>query len=312
MKPNHKLPWLFGLLTVLILLAGGTAVGLAARLMVAPHAGKTVEVDTASLPASMEQSVDEVVFYPWNLYDRDHFESNISEATKQGRMEWYAYNLEGIPHILGLSGMVDSLDKGQVRNYSGYWTDCPVTTQSGQPALLDVAFGQDYQDWGMTWVARSTGEPPTRAQKEAAVAAVQEDVCQFFSPQGEESELGILLHDIWTFLYQTPYMNSGPVWYEASGAAGLDSVLSPLARVRDSLTLDPAQSTQQQLEQISTVAQDSEDCSVQLVTTQQQVVLVFTSSQSHADSWNTVGLYYDVGLEQYSGVVINSREGYGY
>ena len=45
---------------------------------------------------------------------------------------------------------------------------------------------------------------------------------------------------------------------------------------------------------------------------ERQVVVVFTYSQPEYDSWNIVGLYYDVGLEQYSGIAINSRAGYGY
>ena len=60
------------------------------------------------------------------------------------------------------------------------------------------------------------------------------------------------------------------------------------------------------------VAQEEANCYVQLVTTQRQVVVVFTCSQPEYDSWNIVGLYYDVGLEQYSGIAINSRAGYGY
>lgn len=315
MKHNRKLPWLFGLFTALILLAGGTAVGLAARLVVAPQSGETVEVDTASLPTAMGQSVDEVVFYPWNLYDEGRFETNISEEIKAERTPWYVYNLDGVPIMMGFSGMSASVDKGQVRNYSGYWTDCPVNTQDGQAALLDVAFGQDYQDFGMTWVARSTGELPTRAQRDAALAVVQEDVCQFLTQPMEQSSVGSLLSSIWSFLDSSPFMDAGSVWYEASGAIALDGVLSPLEQVRARLNeqeLDPNGSVQQRLEQICTVAQEEANCYVQLVTTQRQVVVVFTSSQPEYDSWNIVGLYYDVGLEQYSGIAINNRAGYGY
>lgn len=314
-KRNRRLPWLFGLLTALILLAGGTAVGLAARLVVAPQAGETVEVDTASLPTAMGQSVDEVVFYPWNLYDEEHFETIISEELKAERMPWYVYNLEGVPITMGFSGMSASLEKGRVRNYSGYWTDCPVNTRDGQTALLDVAFGQDYQDFGMTWVARSTGELPTRAQRDAALAVVQEDVCQFLTQPAEQSPIGSLLSSVWTYLATSPFLDSGGVWYETLGATALDGVLGPLEQVRQRLydqEPDPNLSVQQRLEQICTVAQEEANCYVQLVTTQRQVVVVFTCSQPEYDSWNIVGLYYDVGLEQYSGIAINSRAGYGY
>ena len=69
MKTPNRRPWLFVLLTVLILLAGGMAVGMAARLVVVPQAGKTVEVDTPTIPSVVGQSKEEVVFYPWNRYE---------------------------------------------------------------------------------------------------------------------------------------------------------------------------------------------------------------------------------------------------
>ena len=50
MKTPNRRPWLFVLLTVLILLAGGMAVGMAARLVVVPQAQRTVEVDTPDPP----------------------------------------------------------------------------------------------------------------------------------------------------------------------------------------------------------------------------------------------------------------------
>ena len=70
MKTPNRRPWRFVLLTALILLAGGMAVGMAARLVVFPQADETVEVDTPTIPSVLGQSVDEVVFYPWDRYDR--------------------------------------------------------------------------------------------------------------------------------------------------------------------------------------------------------------------------------------------------
>ena len=154
----------------------------------------------------------------------------------------------------------------------------------------------------MTWVARSTGEPPTRTQKEAALAQVQQDVCQLFPPHASHTIEELLL-EIWEQLDQTPYMESGGIWYEANAATMLGNVLSQLGRVRDTLNLDESAPLQTQLEQIS-AALEVADCWVQLVTTQRQVVVVLT----YVPEGITIGAYYDMVLEQYSGLVINAQQ----
>lgn len=307
--PNRR-PWLFVLLTALILLAGGMAVGMAARLVVVPQADETVEVDTPTPPSFVSQSVDEVVFYPWTLYDLEAVSTSFSPDSENQNQWFYQENLVRMGGLLGLSGLEDSMSQGAFLDNLWFWCDCPATTQDGQPALLDVALGQDSGNFGMTWVARSTGEPPTRTQKEAALAQVQQDVCQLFSPHASHTVEELLL-EVWEQLNQTPYMESGGIWYEANAATMLGNLLSQLGRVRDTLNLDESTPLQTQLEQIS-AALEVADCWVQLVTTQRQVVVVLTTSDSDVSSWYSVGLYYDVVLEEYSGIAINGRSGYGY
>ncbi len=318
MNKAKNRPWLFGVCAALILLAGGTAVGLAARLVVAPQAGETVEVDTPSIPSILGQSVDEVMFYPWNTYDKEHTDSNMIETAEQESLEWYLFNLTQIPQIFGFSGMENSVDKGQLRNNCGYWKDCPVTAQNGQSALLDVAFGQDYQDFGMTWVARSTGELPTRAQKDAAVDTVQQDVCRMFAT-GQDTKLEQLLMQVWSHLEVAAYERNASADYgemqlsnyEWHAQSTMASVLGPISTVRDMVSVEPGASTQKQLGAISSAAQQM-DYHVQLVTTQRQVVLVMTIVNSAQDCWRSVGVYYDMVLEQYSGIVVNDNAGYGF
>lgn len=310
MKTPNRRPWLFVLLTALILLAGGMAVGMAARLVVVPQADETVEVDTPTIPSVVGQSVDEVVFYPWDRYDPEAVSTSFSPDSENQNQWFYQENLVRMGGLLGLSGLEDSMSQGAFLDNLWFWCDCPATTQDGQPALLDVALGQDSGNFGMTWVARSTGEPPTRTQKEAALAQVQQDVCQLFSPHASHTVEELLL-EVWEQLNQTPYMESGGIWYEANAATMLGNLLSQLGRVRDTLNLDESTPLQTQLEQIS-AALEVADCWVQLVTTQRQVVVVLTTSDSDVSSWYSVGLYYDVVLEEYSGIAINGRSGYGY
>ena len=310
MKTPNRRPWIFVLLTALILLAGGMAVGMAARLVVVPQAQRTVEVDTPDPPSFISQSMDEVMFYPWTLYDPDSFSGHLPEGTADEFWPWCTRHLSDGATLLGLTLDNDGINRGLIDYDLCFWKDCPAHTQDGQPVLLDVADGADTWNRGWTWVARSTGEPPTRAQKEAALAQVQQDVCQLFSPHASHRVEELLL-EVWEQLNQTPYMESGGIWYEANAATMLGNLLSQLGRVRDTLNLDESAPLQTQLEQIS-AALEVADCWVQLVTTQRQVVVVLTTSDSDVSSWYSVGLYYDVVLEEYSGIAINGRSGYGY
>ena len=103
MKTRNRRPWLFVLLTVLILLAGGMAVGMAARLVVVPQAQRTVEVDTPDPPSFISQSMDEVMFYPWTLYDPDSFSGHLPEGTADEFWPWCTRHLSDGATLLGLT-----------------------------------------------------------------------------------------------------------------------------------------------------------------------------------------------------------------
>ena len=307
MKTPNRRPWLFVLLTALILLAGGMAVGMAARLVVVPQADETVEVDTPTIPSVLGQSVDEVVFYPWDRYDPEAVSTSFSPDSENQNQWFYQENLVRMGGLLGLSGLEDSMSQGAFLDNLWFWCDCPATTQDGQPALLDVALGQDSGNFGRTWVARSTGEPPTRAQKEAAVAKVQEDVCGLFDDTEEKWELKELLYQLEEYVYSFGSVDEElGIWensvgsYLASAQYYIDSILYRISDCGYSgATLD----TKEKLKAISSFAQ-GQNLTVQLVTTQRQVVVVLT----YVPEGITIGAYYDMVLEQYSGLVINARQ----
>lgn len=315
MKKRNRRPWLFALCSALILLAGGTAVGLAARLVVSPQSGVTTQVDTPTPPSFIGQSVDEVVFYPWNLYDPDTFTAEFL-GDDDRLINWYLRHLVDGAGLLGMSleKNWDIQDALMGQNVC-YWKDRPATTADGQSALLDVAFGKDSRDLGMTWVARSTGELPTRAQKEAALDRVQQDVCALFDPQGQSGDLSVALNNLYSYVdqYATLYQagdSDGTMqdWY---AAVVLDTVYVLIPDIAATSPSQAGQTPQQRLNAISQTAQDM-GYHIQLVTTQRQVVVVLTYSFSHEDTWSSVGVYYDMVLEQYSGFAINGRNEYGY
>lgn len=315
MKTSNRRPWLFVLLTVLILLAGGMAVGMAARLVVVPQAQRTVEVDTPDPPSFISQSMDEVMFYPWTLYDPDSFSGHLPEGTADEFWPWCTRHLSDGAILLGLTLDNDGINRGLIDYDLCFWKDCPAHTQDGQPVLLDVAYGADTWNRGWTWVARSTGEPPTRAQKEAAVAKVQQDVCALFDPQGQSGDLSMALDSLYNVLEQSAMLyqlgepdSAEQDWY-ASEAVSFVYVSIP--DIAASLPSQAAQSTQQQLNALSQAAQNM-GYRIQLVTTQRQVVVVLTYTFSDEESWYSVGVYYDMVLEQYSGFALNSRSEFGY
>lgn len=300
-------PWPFIVLLVLILLLIAAGLYLAARLVVAPQPGTMVEVTPS--PTSTQPPEDEIQFFPWNAHTPEEVGGFIRPDHEAEYRAWHKENLVTVPEILGFSGMEDSADREQAGYYLGFWTDCPVTAQNGQPALLDVAFGRDDVNFGMTWVAHSVGDLPTQAQREAAVAQVTEDIHQEFLGSVEETPIGALLWDVEVYLCNTFHADE-VLSFAHSGKEQLGDVLylmrdlyRSLAGIQDPPIQDPEQA-------IHNAAQEL-DMTIQLATTQRQVVAIFTYDPPDPKIRTTVAVYYDMVLGQYSGVVINAIEDMG-
>lgn len=304
-------PWPFVVLAVLILLVVAAALFLAARLTVAPRPGETVEVDTNSLPAAISDPVDEVMFYPWDTYTPDMVQGFLRPDHTEEYRAWHTENLVSVPQVLGFSGMEASADREQAGYHLGFWTDCPVTAKNGQPALLDVAFGRDDVNFGMTWVARSTGDLPTQAQQEAAVTQVTEDIQQEFLGTGsaEEPALGTMLQDVLVCLLNSSQADdvTGFPWFAQKYLSDMTLVFRDLYRT---MVGQPFRVVLNPLEDIRTEAQ-ALGLTIQLVEGQRQVVTIFTYDSPDTNDQITLGVYYDIALEQYSGVVINAIQDNG-
>ena len=59
----------FILSALAILLAGAIAAGFAARTVISPRTGEVVSAGVVSVPSVLGQTADEVLFYPWPLYE---------------------------------------------------------------------------------------------------------------------------------------------------------------------------------------------------------------------------------------------------
>ena len=303
MEHRRDEPERFVVLAVLILLVVGLAIFLAARLTVAPRAGETVEV-TAS---PQVYTINDALFYPWNAYEAQDI-AQLSSWAQGEDPEWYQRYLQNVPALLGLSGMEESTELGRTGAEVGFWSDCPVTTANGQPALLDVAYGQENGALGMYWVARSTGSPPTQEQKEAAIAQVETDIQEWISGQGETvTRLQDLLMNLWKELDYAHIVYDDTA-RESAGAEAMHPVLEPMKYIWSEVsTLRGDGLTMEKLTQEAAFY----GLQIQIVTTQRHVVLVLQRRDTTTGQLCTVGAYYDMVLGDYSGLVVNRAHAVG-
>ena len=303
MEHRRDEPERFVVLAVLILLVVGLAVFLAARLTVAPRAGETVEV---TAPPQV-YTINDALFYPWNAYEAQDI-AQLSSWAQGEDQAWYQRYLQNVPALLGLSGMEASTELGRTGAEVGFWSDCPVTTANGQPALLDVAYGQENGALGMYWVARSTGSPPTQEQKEAAIAQVETDIQEWISGQGETvTRLQDLLMNLWKEL-DYAHIVYDDTDRESAGAEAMHPVLEPMKYIwSDVSTLRGDGLTMEKLTQEAAFY----GLQIQIVTTQRHVVLVLQRRDTTTGQLCTVGAYYDMVLGDYSGLVVNRAHAVG-
>ena len=303
MEHRREEPERFVVLAVLILLVVGLAIFLAARLTVAPRAGETVEV-TAS---PQVYTINDALFYPWNAYEAQDI-AQLSSWAQGEDQAWYQRYLQNVPALLGLSGMEASTELGRTGAEVGFWSDCPVTAANGQPALLDVAYGQENGALGMYWVARSTGSPPTQEQKEAAIAQVETDIQEWISGQGETvTRLQDLLMNLWKELDYAHIVYDDTA-RESAGAEAMHPVLEPMKYIWSEVsTLRGDGLTMEKLTQEAAFY----GLQIQIVTTQRHVVLVLQRRDTTTGQLCTVGAYYDMVLGDYSGLVVNRAHAVG-
>lgn len=297
MEHRREEPERFVVLTVLILLLVGLAVFLAARLTVAPRPGETVEVTAAPQVCA----INDALFYPWNSYESQDI-AQLSPWAQGEAQAWYQRYLQNVPSLLGISGMENAIELGHTGAEVGFWSDCPVTTQGGQPALMDVAYGQDNGALGMYWVARSTGSPPTQEQKTAALAQVETDIQEWIGGQGETvTRLQDLLMNLWKEL-DYAHLAYDDTDRETAGAEAMHPVLEPMKSIWSDVSA--MQGDGLTMEAVTQVAA-SYGLQIQIVTTQRHVVLVLQRRDTTTGQLCTVGAYYDMVLQDYSGLVVN-------
>ena len=87
----------FALSAAAILLVGAMAVGLAARAVVSPRMGEVRSAGVVAIPTVLGQTAEEVLFYPWSMYDTQPLRHPTEDELLFGdRMDAWYTGLAGI------------------------------------------------------------------------------------------------------------------------------------------------------------------------------------------------------------------------
>lgn len=321
----------FALLTVCILLVGALTAGLAARAVVTPRAGETVSAGVLSVPSVLGQTAEEVLFYPWSQYDAqtlsplpsDYWSHELWEETP---VDTPLSNLLAAFQVLGASYDQSALLSHLVWNDGKYLflKDFPTTLcEDETPVTLSFAFSESavhslsVSISYLIYPAQSV--EPTQEQQNAALEKVRSDLLEYLRAFGtlqseplelleafgkEETmaeleemygqntnELAFLLDSF--FIY---YWELTSVWGESVAVGEMEQ----LSHLRDllqqaGLSYESGDLSQVSLEELLDVLEDH-GCTVQLISTPQQIILLFTLNDG-----SVFGVYYDIQLERYSG-----------
>lgn len=304
----------FVLSALAILLAGAIAAGLAARAVAAPKTGELISAGVVPIPSVLGQTADEALFYPWSLYDMEELTPVTEEALIYLEGMWYAaagfdlfgvdFDGEKLARSQMWTGDGDSLQRG---GYLVYLKDFPAMLSGREiPVSLDYAMSGS-STVAVSYLVRPQEEAElTEEQRQAAMDKVKNDLAWMLwqmleSDTNYRNDLAALLESFSARFHETDLL-FGFEHLEWLAAMLYGQYGGSLERqVGD--TLEPGEGLELSgppplsLEELLDVGGGAVD--VQFVAAPRQVVLLFSANGLK------VGVYYDVQLEQYSGLGIS-------
>ena len=301
----------FILSTICILLASVLIAGLAIQAVVTPQTRETFSAGVLPIPSVLGQAAEEVLFDPWPMYDAQSL-SVISEFCAKYDSEnpnvlmEYAeadgwLDLLGAFQILGVSYLQDTMLNSLLWNRNDYdvisatdnysqifLKDFPV--QHGNiSAIADFAYNHLSPQSVSYLIRPAQTEESTPEQQREALAKVKSDLREFLLysyPSG--NDLNILMTNLFRY-------------YEMCESASLSSLTTSLNEWKG--LLDPALHERVEaldeypaIEDILADAETFGPYSIQLISTPQQIVILF-----QRDNGAVLGIYYDIHLKCYSG-----------
>lgn len=359
----------FALSAAAILLVGAMAVGLAARAVVSPRVGEVRSAGVAAIPTVLGQTAEEVLFYPWSMYDTqplrhptedellwgdriDTWYSGLAEIFFPNllldgfrlitfadflpdemfpTLEWSGNGQESGPFSdISQDELLSALEwnVSEQGNSPSYGThiflkDFPAAARLGKegtetPVTLNFAMGTSLETSVSFLVRPAQVRELTGEAQAAALEKVEQDLRLmllaenlFYSHSYPYSEMDRLLPE------DIPYFNSGedPPYFH-SGLYWLLQIFhhyciwaniiprDPIGLFMDDRWMlsewldraleDPYEAP---MEEFLSEVEQSGSWNIQIITTQQQIVVLFTGN-----SGVMFGVYYDIQLGCYSGI----------
>lgn len=318
----------FILSSVCILLAGALAAGLAARAVVLPRPGETISAGALSVPTVLGQTAEEVLFYPWPVYDMQTLVP-ISEEDLEKYDQGYSFDrFAAITAIkaLGAEFDMEKLVRSQyVCDGKGlgsrhvelrYVKDFPAAL-GDVPVLLNYA-QSSYDSSAVSWLMQPAQEEElSEEQQQEALDKVRNDLagliwCIMEPDRNYSNDLMVFLEDfnmledsaLMFYEWLTEWISL--MYYQFSGSFEVPAEVwdagSVIIEAGGDYEHEPQTEREEPppLEELLAMGQ-GEFVDIQFISTPRQIVLLF-----QLDSATTIGVYYDIQLRCYSGLGLSA------
>ncbi len=309
----------FILSSICILLAGALAAGFAARAVVLPRTGETFSAGTVPIPSVLGQSAEEVLFYPWPVYDMQTL-TPITDAEIEQYSSADPFTAVAAIEALGAEADMEQFIKSQqicdgrhlAAGSTGlrYVKDFPATLED-VPVLLDYA-QSSYNPTAVSWLMQPAQEEElSEHQQQEALDKVRSDLAGLIwylmePDRNYSSDLTVFLQgfDILEYTASMYYewLNEwiGLMYYQFNGSFEFSVDAWDAGSVIIG-TIGQEQEIQEDelpyvLEELLAMGQ-GEYVDIQFISTPRQIVLLFQTN-----SGTSIGVYYDIQLGRYSGL----------
>lgn len=323
----------FILLSACILLAGTLAAGFAARAVVLPRTGEAFSAGVLNVPSVLGQTAEEVLFPPWPLYGAQPLDA-LSELTWTTLFDDYGsdadpslekivleYSEEYSNRFLSpfsLFGAV--LDNQAAFEHSEvsaqrqrtllFLKDLPARSPDGTPLSLSFAYS-DSAPVAISYLVRpAQPQTLTEAQQEEALERVKTDLRDLLTSAGtlniiRSVEKGTEISVDYSieeglYEYAAPQIDNAMTRLldEYFNLATAQSIYYwPLLPISEYIAGELDMFTPETSLDDALAVLDSAGLQIQIVSTPEQIIILFTY-----DSSGMLGVYYDIQLQQYSGI----------
>lgn len=315
----------FVLSSVCILLAGALAAGLAARAVVLPRTGETFSAGVLSVPTVLGQTAEEVLFYPWPVYDMQTL-TPITDAEIEQYGPADLFTAVAAIEALGAEADMEQLIKSQqicdgrhlAAGNTGlrYVKDFPAAL-GDVPVLLNYA-QSSYDSSAVSWLMQPAQEEElSEEQQQEALDKVRNDLagliwCILEPDRNYSNDLMVFLEDfnmledsaLMFYEWFTEWISL--MYYQFSGSFEVPAEVwdagSVIIEAGGEYGHEPQTERAEPppLEELLAMGQ-GEFVDIQFISTPRQIVLLF-----QLDSATTIGVYYDIQLRCYSGLGLSA------